>query len=59
MDRFAELEIFTRIAEEANLTRAAEELGAADVGDHLIALRYKGVDVVGGVGGAESEQVRR
>lgn len=27
MDRFAELEIFTRIAEEANLTRAAEELG--------------------------------
>lgn len=27
MDRFAELEIFTRIAEETNLTRAAEELG--------------------------------
>ncbi|GEO84738.1 MULTISPECIES: LysR family transcriptional regulator [Alphaproteobacteria] len=27
MDRFVELEIFTRIAEEANLTRAAEELG--------------------------------
>lgn len=27
MDRFAELEIFTRIAEESNLTRAAELLG--------------------------------
>ncbi len=43
MDRFVELEVFTRIAEEANLTRAAQEMGlsVSGVSRHLTSLENR------------------
>lgn len=43
MDRFVELEVFTRIADEANLTRAAQEMGlsVSGVSRHLTNLENR------------------
>jgi DNA-binding transcriptional LysR family regulator len=43
MDRFAELEVFTRIADEASLTRAAQEMGlsVSGVSRHLTNLENR------------------
>ncbi|MCJ8507129.1 LysR substrate-binding domain-containing protein [Rhizobium lemnae] len=43
MDRFVELEVFTRIADEANLTRAAQEMGlsVSGVSRHLTNLETR------------------